>query len=123
MQQQTRASNDVNGHFHLVDIQSQRDERNIAINQVGVSDLHYPATIIDTDGHSQSTVATFSLSVGLPGDTRGTHMSRFVEILHKHHKNLSMARLPFILSELQCYGRPLYNLRQDFPIFLNRRHQ
>ncbi len=66
--------------FPLPDIQSQPDLRNIAIDEVGVRDLRYPVTI-GSGGADQATVATLSMSVALAPDCKGTHMSRFVELL------------------------------------------
>ncbi len=64
----------------LADVQSRADGRNLAINQVGIRRLRYPVVVQDR-GAAQSTVACFSMSVGLAADVRGTHMSRFIDLL------------------------------------------
>ena len=63
------------------DIQNQRDDRKIAINQVGVSDLRYPITVLDRARAVQHTIARLELSVDLPQEFKGTHMSRFLEVM------------------------------------------
>lgn len=67
--------------FPIPDVQSGPDERNIAIDQVGIRGLRYPLTFIDADGVAQPTVATCNVYVALPEDRKGTHMSRLVALL------------------------------------------
>src|SRR5678815_2090475 len=62
----------------LDDVQSRRDDREIALDHAGVSDLRYPITVLDRQHEKQRTVATVSMSVGLPHHFKGTHMSRFI---------------------------------------------
>jgi GTP cyclohydrolase IB len=73
---------DENGN--LPDIQSQPDDRNIPLDRVGVKGLRWPVTVLDRARGTQSTVATVDLFVNLPHHFRGTHMSRFVEILSEY---------------------------------------
>ena len=75
----------------LHDTQSQRDARGIDIDRVGVKNLRFPLRIRDRDHAEQSTVATVSLAVDLPHHFKGTHMSRFVEVLHAHGQVLTVA--------------------------------
>ena len=63
------------------DVQSELDQRNIAIDKVGISGLSWPIQVLDRTNGIQDTVANVSLSVFLPRDYRGTHMSRFIEVL------------------------------------------
>ena len=65
----------------IPDVQGSRDHRNIAIEQVGVRGVRYPVLVRREDGGSEATVGEFSLSVGLPPEQKGTHMSRFIEML------------------------------------------
>ncbi len=65
----------------MPDVQGSRDHRNIAIEQVGVRGVRYPVLVLREDGGSEATVGEFSLSVGLPPEQKGTHMSRFIEML------------------------------------------
>lgn len=81
----------------LTDTQNERDDRQLAIDRVGVKNLRYPVQVSDKDGSIQGTVATVALAVDLPHHYKGTHMSRFVEALHAHGGPLdvrTMARLP-----------------------------
>jgi GTP cyclohydrolase I len=71
----------------MPDIQGTRDHRNLPIEQVGVRGLRYPVTIAREDGSRAPSVAEFSLSVGLPAEQKGTHMSRFVALLEQMSAN------------------------------------
>jgi GTP cyclohydrolase I len=86
---------------HLPDIQNTRDTRGIAIDQVGVSDLRYPIQVMDAQGNPLPAVATISMSVHLPHHFKGTHMSRFLEVLSKHEGEVTMRTLPEILHDLK----------------------
>lgn len=68
----------------LKDIQNECDDRHLPIDRVGVKDLRFPVEIRDKGGSTQRTVATLSLAVDLPAHFKGTHMSRFLEVLHAH---------------------------------------
>lgn len=68
----------------LKDTQNERDHRQVAIDRVGVRSLRFPMRIRDRDSHEQHTVALVSLAVDLPHHYKGTHMSRFVQVLHSH---------------------------------------
>lgn len=77
----------------MPDVQSAFDPRNIAIDQVGIKAIKHPLTL--TDGaHRQHTIAECELTVGLPADKKGTHMSRFVALLNAEPLELSLASLP-----------------------------
>lgn len=69
--------------FFLPDVQASLDTRRLAIHKVGVKGLRYPLALADAKGDVHHTVAQVSMSVGLPPDVKGTHMSRFVEILEQ----------------------------------------
>ncbi|HEY2574321.1 MAG TPA: GTP cyclohydrolase FolE2 [Verrucomicrobiaceae bacterium] len=77
----------------LHDTQSQRDARGIPIDRVGVKNLRFPLRIRDRDHVEQATVATVALTVDLPHHFKGTHMSRFVEVLHAHGHELTVASI------------------------------
>jgi GTP cyclohydrolase I len=85
----------------LADIQKSADERGIDIDYVGVCDLRYPIIVLDRANGEQQVAATFSLSVGLPRHFKGTHMSRFIEVLVDHGKEVTMRTLPTILKDLK----------------------
>src|SRR3954452_12360338 len=66
----------------LVDVQSRPDDRGVALDRVGVSDLRVPIRVTGRNGAAQATIASVELAVPLPAHLKGTHMSRFVEALH-----------------------------------------
>jgi GTP cyclohydrolase IB len=84
----------------LHDTQNQRDARGLSIDRVGVKDLRFPLRIRDRDYAEQSTVATVSLAVDLPHHYKGTHMSRFIEVLHSHGHALTVADIAGMPREL-----------------------
>jgi GTP cyclohydrolase IB len=84
----------------LHDTQNQRDARGLSIDRVGVKDLRFPLRIRDRDHAEQSTVATVSLAVDLPHHYKGTHMSRFIEVLHSHGNALTVADIAGMPREL-----------------------
>ena len=85
----------------LIDIQSSQDERNIAIDQVGVRKVKYPIHIRERDKGLQHTVGEFTLTVDLPKEFKGTHMSRFLEVLGEHNHDISVETIPQILEKLR----------------------
>jgi GTP cyclohydrolase IB len=85
----------------LVDIQSTRDERNIAIDKVGVRKVKYPMYVKVKDNGVMHTVGNFSLTVDLPRHFKGTHMSRFLEVLGEHNRDISAETIPSILDRLR----------------------
>jgi GTP cyclohydrolase I len=84
----------------LTDTQSERDDRQLPIDRVGVRNLRFPLRIRDRDSAVQHTVATVSLAVDLPHHYKGTHMSRFVEVLHAHGTELTVATIAGMPKEL-----------------------
>lgn len=106
----------------LKDIQSEPSQHDIPINQVGVSQLRYPVIVLDREGGTQHTVSTVSMYVELPRDFRGTHMSRFVEILNKYRNGISTRNLSDILLDMRerlnaC--RSFFDI--EFPFFMHKR--
>jgi len=85
----------------IEDVQNRPDSRRIPINQVGVRDLRYPIVVLDRDNGRQQTVAKLSMSVSLPHHFKGTHMSRFIEVLNEHRGEVTMRTLPAILHTLR----------------------
>ena len=85
----------------MKDVQKSADTRGIHIDQVGVSDLRYPITVLDQENKAQHTVGTFALSVDLPHHFKGTHMSRFVEVLNQHHGEITLRTVPAMLKQLK----------------------
>jgi GTP cyclohydrolase I len=105
----------------LHDTQSQLDDRQMPIDRVGVKNLRYPIQIRDKDHVLQSTIATVQLTVDLPHDHKGTHMSRFVEVLNSHGPILHVEMLPTMLEELQQrLSAQAAHLDFEFPFFLEK---
>jgi GTP cyclohydrolase I len=103
------------------DIQNQADHRQIAIDKVGVCDLQYPIVVLDQKNQSQSTIACLSMSVSLPHEFKGTHMSRFIETLNAHRGEVTMRTLPKILGELKNrLASESAHIEAAFPYFLER---
>lgn len=105
----------------MEDVQSSQDHRNLPIQRVGVSDLRYPIVVLDRDNSRQQTVASFTASVNLPHHFKGTHMSRFVEVLNEHRGEVTMHTLPEILRDLkQRLDAESARIEVRFPYFLER---
>ncbi|MDX2065434.1 MAG: GTP cyclohydrolase FolE2 [Fimbriimonadaceae bacterium] len=85
----------------LVDIQNSKDERQIAIDKVGVRKVKYPMFVRERDNGLQRTVGEFTLTVDLPQEFKGTHMSRFLEVLSQYNHDISSETIPDILAELR----------------------
>ncbi|HEY8965797.1 MAG TPA: GTP cyclohydrolase FolE2 [Candidatus Methylacidiphilales bacterium] len=85
----------------IPDRQGERDTRNIPIDRVGVKGLRYPVEVRDRAFTTQSTVATFAMTVDLPHEFKGTHMSRFVEILNAHGRLVHVENIAQMLAALQ----------------------
>ncbi len=106
---------------NLTDIQNQADSRKLPIDRVGVKSLRYPLRIRDKADSEQGTVATISMAVDLPEHYKGTHMSRFLEVLNSHGPVLDVHSMSGIPSEL--LGR-LHASRAHvefrFPFFLKK---
>lgn len=85
----------------LPDHAAEADHRQLAIDRVGIKDLRYPIQVLDRTGGLQSTVASVNLYVGLPAHFKGTHMSRFVEILNQVRGEITFRNMPQILEQVQ----------------------
>ena len=85
----------------MIDIQNEADTREIPLQKVGVKNLQYPVFVLDKYKHTQTTSAKVNLFVNLPKHFKGTHMSRFIEVFHKYHQNLSMKHFLLMLEEIR----------------------
>jgi GTP cyclohydrolase I len=103
----------------LTDTQAQRDERRIPIDRVGIRGLRYPMKIRDKARESQHTIATAALTVDLPHHFKGTHMSRFVEVLTEFGPELHVDNIHTILRELTDRLESVSaHVDFEFPFFL-----
>jgi GTP cyclohydrolase IB len=104
----------------LPDVQAQQDLRQVGIDRVGVSRVRYPLTVVDRHGERQPTIASVDLFVELPHEEKGTHMSRFLEVLHEFH-DFGADSVPEILGRLQERLRaPSAHLAIEFPYFVRK---
>ena len=85
----------------MIDVQNQPDTRQIPIDRVGVKNLSYPITVLDRTNKTQHTVGSINMYVNLPHNFRGTHMSRFIEILNEHHRELHIDILTEVLQKMK----------------------
>ena len=107
---------------NLTDTQSQRDTRKIAIDRVGIKGLRYPMQVRDKAHAIQHTVATATLTVDLPHQFKGTHMSRFVEVLNEFGPELHVDNIHTILRELVArLDSEKAHVEFEFPYFLEKR--
>ena len=105
----------------LTDIQKQRDHRELRIDKVGVRDLRFPIRIRDKAHAHQDTIATIGMFVDLPHHFKGTHMSRFIEVLNAHGNVVHVENIPDILRAMQKrLDSQTAHLEMDFPFFLEK---
>lgn len=106
----------------LKDTQSERDTRRLPIDRVGVKGLRYPVQVLDKDRSTQSTVATVQLTVDLPHHFKGTHMSRFIEVLAAHGPVIHVENIRDILEQTASrLQSSCAHLEIEFPFFLEKR--
>ena len=109
-------------HLQLPDMQKTPDTRGVQIDQVGICDLTYPIVVLDRDNQRQQATATIAVSVSLPHHFKGTHMSRFLEVLAAHQGEITMRTLPVILGELKKrLAAESARLEVEFTYFLQKK--
>ena len=86
----------------MVDIQNSFDTREVPLQKVGVKNVRYPIQVLDKKRKVQATTGTVNLFVNLPHNFKGTHMSRFIEVFHKHHNDISMNNFLEMLEEIRA---------------------
>lgn len=106
----------------LPDVQASLDTRTIAINRVGVKGIRYPLQIARPDGTSLGTVATIDMYVGLPAHSKGTHMSRFLEVLACERAPIAVEGLTDLMHQmLSRLEADSGYIRIQFPYFVTKR--
>ncbi len=107
----------------MPDMQKRPDYRRIPISKVGVKDITYPIVVMDKKHSLQHTVARVNMYVDLPHQFKGTHMSRFVEILDRHRDQIALDdKLEVILREMKSrLGSVSAHLEIQFPYFIDKR--
>lgn len=107
--------------LHIPDTQSERDQRRVAIQRVGIKDVRWPLTL-RIAGHDQDTVALWDLDVALPAEQKGTHMSRFVAWLDAQDAAIDKPRLEQQLAVmLDKLGATEGRIEARFSFFLRKR--
>ena len=105
----------------MKDVQGSGDQRGIAIGRVGITAIKYPITILDRTNKSQHTIADVTLSANLPHHHKGTHMSRFVEVLNRHHEHITMANFPVMLHDVASrLDARSAQIHLKFPYFIEK---
>ncbi|MFP4475197.1 MAG: GTP cyclohydrolase FolE2 [Desulfatibacillaceae bacterium] len=106
----------------MIDVQNQRDNRNIPIHKVGIKNLRYPITVRDRKKRFQQTVADINMYVDLPHKYKGTHMSRFVEMLHALKPEVSIRGFATLLDQMkQHLNAASAHIEMTFPYFIEKR--
>ena len=106
----------------MIDVQSQKDDRQIPIDKVGVKNIRYPITVRDKENGHQQTVASINMFVNLPHDHKGTHMSRFIEVLSEYRRQITMENFGAILDELKKrLNAESAHLEVTFPYFITKK--
>ena len=105
----------------IPDIQGSADKRKIAIDKVGVKAIRHPVRVAERGGGVQHTIAMFNMYVGLPHQFKGTHMSRFLEILNAYEREISVESFKAMLEDM--VGRLEAEsgvIETTFPYFINK---
>ena len=106
----------------IEDVQGHADTRQIAIDKVGVKDIFHPVRVKDRSGGEQHTIANFNMYVYLPHNFKGTHMSRFVEILHEQERELSVDSFRAMLREMaKRLDAETGHIEMTFPYFVMKK--
>ena len=107
---------------HLQDKQNEPDHRELRIDKVGVRGLRFPIVIRDKAHSTQNTIATIGMYVDLPKEFKGTHMSRFVEVLNAHGNMVHVENITEILTAMQTkLHAQTAHLEMEFPFFLTKK--
>ena len=107
--------------FMMIDIQNQEDSRHIDIKKVGVKNIKYPIIVMDREPGTQPVNATINMYVNLPHHFRGTHMSRFVEVLNDFRGQINIKTFQTILEKMrQKLRAQSAHMEIEFPYFLKK---
>jgi GTP cyclohydrolase I len=106
----------------IADVQASADTRRIAIDKVGIKDIRHPVRVADRSQGEQHTIAQFNMYVELPHNFKGTHMSRFVEILNNHEPEISVESFKDMLTEMgERLEAERGHIEMSFPYFVNKK--
>lgn len=105
----------------IEDVQNIADKRKIAIDKVGIKDIKHPIKVSDRTTGEQHTIANFNMYVNLPHHFKGTHMSRFVEILNQHEREITVKSFREMLGEMtERLDAESGYIEMNFPYFVNK---
>lgn len=105
----------------IADVQGAPDTRRLPVDQVGIKDIRHPVRVKDKSRGEQHTIATFNMYVELPHNFKGTHMSRFVEILNNHDLEISVESFKQMLHEMSEHlNARAGRIEMSFPYFINK---
>jgi GTP cyclohydrolase IB len=105
----------------IPDVQSTEDRRKLAIDQVGIKGIRHPIRVSERNGGVQSTVAMLNMYVGLPHQFKGTHMSRFIEILNAHEREISVDTFKVMIDEMvERLEARSGHIEMNFPYFVTK---
>jgi GTP cyclohydrolase FolE2 len=111
----------ANESIWLPDVQALADSRSMAIDCVGIKGLKYPITVRGLDGRAQPSVAEFDMYVALPPDVKGTHMSRFIELLESSTEAIDYSTVRRLLSDMvDRLGAQTGEIEIRFPYFIRK---
>jgi len=106
----------------IADVQNYPDARQIAIDKVGIKSIRHPVKVLDKTGGVQHTIANFSMYVYLPHHFKGTHMSRFIEILNSHEREISVENFEQMLRQMVVrLEAESGHIEMNFPYFVNKK--
>ncbi len=109
------------GEIAIPDVQNFADTRHLAIDRVGIKGIRHPIRVRDRSSGVQHTIAMFNMYVHLPHNFKGTHMSRFVEILNSHEREISAESFETILREMvERLEAESGHMEMNFPYFVNK---
>jgi GTP cyclohydrolase I len=104
------------------DVQGRQDTRRIPIDRVGIKDIYHPVRVKVRSGGEQHTIANFNMYVHLPHNFKGTHMSRFVEILNEHEQEISVESFNAMLEQMALrLDSEAGHLEMSFPYFIMKK--
>lgn len=105
----------------IPDVQASPDLRQLPVQMVGIKDIRHPVRVKDRSQGEQHTIAQFNMYVELPHDFKGTHMSRFVEILNNYEPEISVQSFKKMLNEMTArLEADTGHIEMTFPYFINK---
>ena len=108
-------------HTSIADVQNSADTRRIPIDKVGIKDIRHPVRVKDRSVGEQHTIANFNMYVNLPHNFKGTHMSRFVEILNTHEREITVESFREMLKEMtERLEADSGHIEMSFHYFVNK---